>query len=198
MLAVEEEAVTVPLEEGNEGKNAGKRTNQSSVSLSSTKQAATDAAAKKATKVSTVAPNALNAVNALNALDALKSLKSLKSPTAPTVPRVQEKVLVARLVPVGVGLTNERHSYRNGATRITSVLGPNQDATVVENDAAMRFKQQYQLDHSLNVHPTLIPTTVRTVHHPTDISDNVRHAMVREIRSMHVGGYSWCTFPTTL
>ena len=192
MLAVEEEAVTLPLEEGNEGKNEGKRTNQSSVSLSSTKQAATDAAAKKAPKV------ALNALNALNALDALKSLKSPTAPTAPTVPRVQEKVLVARLVPIGVGLTNERHSYLNGATRITSVLGPKQDATVVrstthsavgqKSSMAMRFKQQYQLDHSLNVHPTLIPTTVRTVHHPADISDNVRHAMVREIRSMHVGG----------
>jgi hypothetical protein len=78
------------------------------------------------------------------------------------------------------------------------VLGPKQDATVVrstthsavgqKSSMAMRFKQQYQLDHSLNVHPTLIPTTVRTVHHPADISDNVRHAMVREIRSMHVGG----------
>lgn len=111
----------------------------------------------------TSAPNAPNAPNAANAAS------------------VHERVLVARLVPIGVGLTNERHSYHNGATRITSVL-PHQEASVVEEP--MRFKQHYQLDHSMDLHPTLLPTTLETVHHADDISEPVRHALVQALVSL--------------
>ena len=114
----------------------------------------------------TNAPNAPNAFNAPNAANAAS---------------VHERVLVARLVPIGVGLTNERHSYHNGATRITSVL-PHQEASVVGEP--MRFKQHYQLDHSMDLHPTLLPTTLETVHHADDISEPVRHALVQALVSL--------------